>query len=42
MFFDAIIEPRAMMERGQAIASAAGAAPNQKRHDYSRKKIVAG
>jgi hypothetical protein len=42
MFFDAIIEPRAMMERRQAIASAAGAAPNQKRHDTeNRRRVIA-
>jgi hypothetical protein len=33
MFFDAIIEARAMMERRQAIGFAAGAAPHQKHHD---------
>jgi hypothetical protein len=36
MFFEAIIEARAMMERREAIGSAAGAAFNEKRHDENR------
>lgn len=33
MFFTAIVEARAMMARRHAIDSAAGAAPNERRHD---------
>ncbi len=33
MFFEAIVEARAMMARRQAIGSAAGAASNERRHD---------
>ena len=33
IFFEAIVEARAMMARCQVIGSAAGAASNQRRHD---------
>jgi hypothetical protein len=33
MFFEAIVEARAMMARREAIGSAAGAASNERRHN---------
>ena len=37
MFFEAIVEARAMMARRQVIGSAAGAAANERRYDQRRE-----
>ena len=39
MFFEAVVEARAMMAQRQEIGSAVGAASNEKRHDYRRQVV---